>query len=93
MTIEELADILGVDLIIRRYANQNNRYIAQFERTEVKQCKTDKILNSEYGSAKTPQEAIEDYAKRICGKWLIINAYGENRKEFGVPITLVIETR
>lgn len=88
MTIEELADILGVNLVIRRYANQNNRYTAEFERTEIKIQKESVFFYGEHGTGKTPQEAISDYAKKIRGKWLVINAYSNNRKEFGVPRTL-----
>jgi len=92
MTIEELADILAVDLQIRRYANQLNRYTASFERTGVKESKSDRILSSTHGNGKTPQEAISDYTKKICGKWLVVNAYSDNRIEFGVPETLAVGT-
>ena len=89
MTIEELADVINVDLIIRRYANQTNRYIAEFEHTEIKNSKDDRILAGIYGNSTSPAKAIQDYIENITGKWLVIDAGSkDNRREFGVPATL-----
>ena len=90
MNIYELADIIGCDILIRRYANQNNRFVADFEHCGVKENKHDNILSSSYGEGKTASEALENYAKKIKGKWLVINAGTENRKEIGVPETITI---
>jgi len=85
MTLEEFADIIGVDLTITRYANQENRYTASFQDAEVKESRYSGILGSEYGNDKTPALAMSDYADKISNKWLVLNAYSDNRKEFGVP--------
>ncbi len=86
MTLEELGDIAGVNLIITRYANQENRYTADFEHTEIKENQDSGILRSTYGNGKTPKCAMSDYAGKISNKWLVINAYSDNRKEFGIPL-------
>ena len=85
MTLEEFSDILGVNLEITRYANQENRYTASFEHTEVKESRNSGILCSSYGDGNTPECAMNDYAGKISNKWLVLNAYTDNRKEFGVP--------
>ena len=91
MNIEEFADILGVNLIITRYANQGGRYTAKFDGVEVKRDKHDVILCGLYGKSKSSHEAVADYVENIRGKWLVINAYQkEKRREFGVPDTLTV---
>ena len=91
MTIYELADMLGSDLIIRRYANQKNRFTASFEHAETKPSESSSCLTSEYGNSHISAEnAISDYVNSIRGKWLVINAMLDSRKEFGVPESLTI---
>ncbi len=87
MTIEEFADIIGTDLIIRRYSNQDNRYMAQFEDAETKENENDPYLTGGYGNGNSAGFAIRDYVEKIRGKLLVINAYGK-RREFRVPKTL-----
>jgi len=82
MNIEEYADALNVDLIIRRYCNQDNRYMAEFENAEIKEGN---CPNGIYGSGKTAAEAIVDYVEQIKGKRIIFNAGHENRREYNVP--------
>lgn len=82
MNIYELADIFNVQLIITRYANQKNRFSAQFERCETKDgC----CLRGEYGSGKSAIEAINDYSNLIAGKTLVFNAMTDKRREFVAP--------
>jgi len=85
MTIEEYADILNVDLIIRRYCNQDNRYMAKIENAEVMQ---DGCLIGMYGNGKTAFDAINDYVKQIRGKRIAIDSYTPKRGEFDVPKNL-----
>jgi hypothetical protein len=89
MNIEELSDLMGEDLVIRRYAGQNNRYMAHFEHSDTKDDSDDPGLCGSYGNGKSPDEAIEDYVKKIRGKLLIINAWGENRREYYIPPILI----
>jgi hypothetical protein len=86
VTIEEFADFIGADLIIRRYANQNNRYTARFENLEVKHNQDDTILSSAHGNGSTPEMAIKEYIYEIKGMWAVLNAGRSSRKEFGIPL-------
>lgn len=88
MTIEELGDVLGVDLVIKRRPDQGRRYTAAFFRVEVKENSSSSILAGEYGTGRTPNEAINDYIDKIRGKLLVFNALSSNRKEISVPQTL-----
>ena len=90
MTLTEFADILGVDIEITRFANQNERWIARFKRVETKVHRSDSVMTGTYGNADSPYSAMEDYVQKIRGKWLVIDAMGENRREFGVPGNLTI---
>ena len=76
------ADIIDKEIIIIRYANQNNRFSACFENSEIKEGN---ILSSVYGNGNSPESAILDYIPKISGKKLVFDAYGSCRKEFVVP--------
>ena len=82
MNIYELADVLNVKLIVTRYANQNDRFSAMFERCETKDggC-----LCSEYGNGKTATEAINKYSDSIAGKTLVFDAMTDKMREFVAP--------
>ncbi len=82
MNINELADLLGVDLIVRRYPNQHERWTASFEKCETKDGG---MLASEYGNGTSPELAIKNYCELISGKVLVFNAMSENRREFNCP--------
>jgi hypothetical protein len=63
--------------------NSDNRFYAQFKHAEV----ADRgFLCGVYGDGRTVHLAIADYAEKISGKRLVINAYGPHRKEINVPI-------
>lgn len=88
MTLAEYADIIRCDIIITRYHNQNDRYTVQFEGSEIKEGE---FLSGIYGNADTIAGAIEDYVDKIKGKLLVIGAYTESRREYGVPNTLTAQ--
>lgn len=91
LDIFDFADIICVDIKITRYANQNNRWTAKFERTEIRD---NGVLRGVYGNGTSPRTAIEDYIKKIKGKLLVANAMSKtHRKEFGVPDNLYIEDK
>ena len=91
MTIEEFGDIINCDLVIRRYSNQNNRYMCQFEHSETKESEHSAILEGTYGNGYSISNAISDYVERIRGRFIVLNAYDkEKRKVYGVPETLTI---
>ena len=85
MNIYEFADVIDKEIIIRRYSNQNSRFMASFEGAETKENKSSCILSGTYGDGKNPNEAINNYAKKIQGRILIFNAVGDKRQEYVVP--------
>lgn len=89
MTIEELGDLVQEELIVKRYPQQDNRWMCRFAHSEAKLSKSDIFARGFYGDGKSPEEAIQDYIEQIRGKILLFR--GLDRKErstFGVPNTL-----
>jgi len=78
-------DTIDSNLELRRYANQKGRWIAKIEDAELKEGI---MLIGDYGTGKSPEQAIEDYVKKIKGKLIVINAMTDERKEFKVPESL-----
>jgi len=85
MNIYEFADVIDKEIVIRRYSNQNNRFMAKFEHSETKKNKSDCILSGSYGNGNSPEEALSNYMKEIQGKVLIFNAMSDKRQEYVVP--------
>jgi hypothetical protein len=65
MKIQELADLLGTQLIILYYPNQDNRWCCHLDGVDIV---NDGCLISAWGNGKTPDEAIENYSGRITGE-------------------------
>ena len=86
MTIEELADQHNLTMIVTErelYRECSvHRWYAYFEDAETKDGP---MLIDTYGDGGTPEEAIADYARRISGKLLVINAHQKSRREIQVP--------
>ena len=86
MNLNDYCDAINVELIVRRYPYQNNRWTATFKDCEVK---SQGCLESTYGTGTTPAEAIEDYLILIWKKTIVFDAPSIGRREFVVPsITL-----
>jgi len=86
--IFQIADLIGEDIRIFRYANQDGRFSASFEGGEIK---SDGVLISSYGDGKSPMEAIFNYCSKIAGKTIVFNSYSkERRKEFRMPEVLTV---
>lgn len=82
MTIEEFADVIGQELVVRYYPNQNTRWSCSFALGYIYDgCG---YLGA-FENGKTPEEAIEKYARRIAGTTIVFHAGIEDRAEFGVP--------
>jgi hypothetical protein len=65
MKIQELADLLGTQLIVVYYPNQDNRWCCHLDGVDI----ADGVcLISAWENGKTPEEAIENYLVRIAGK-------------------------
>lgn len=85
MNIQEYADAINVEIQITRHVNKNNRWTAKFVGCEVM---TNECLRGEYGTGMTPNVALLNYAEKIAGKRIALNASRDNRMEFNVPKTL-----
>lgn len=85
MKLSEYCDAINMQINVRRYSNQNERWVAGFEHCEIKEggC-----LTSSYGSGHSCDGAIEDYIRKISGKRIVLNAYSDLRREFTVPMGL-----
>jgi hypothetical protein len=78
-------DSIDCDLELRRYANQNGRWLAQIEHADIKEgC----ILSGSFGTGSNPEQAIDDYVQQIRGKLLVIDATSDKRREIRVPDSL-----
>jgi hypothetical protein len=84
MTIEELADVLGVEIKIH-YSPVNHKWMAKLERAEIK---GNGVLIGECGYGKTPRQALAQYAEKIQGKTVVFDAYTNDRRESSIPATL-----
>ena len=88
-TLVDLAERYGLNLLLRRYADQDNRWTASFEHCETKESLHSSVLASTYGSGKSPREALNDYAKQIAGKYLVGWALSPTmRREHRMPETI-----
>ena len=87
-----IADLIGADLIVRRYANQKSRWMVTFEHGDTKDSVDDPLLTGTTGNGTTPFDALRDYAERIAGKILVLNGGDEKRRrEFAMPLALTVE--
>jgi hypothetical protein len=64
------------------WKDDSSRWHAAFKGAEVK---GDGVLIGEYGGGPTPEGAIADYASKLPGKTLVIDAYTDRRREILVP--------
>lgn len=65
MNIFDYADRMDLDIVVRRYSRQNNRWMCLFDGVEV--CQNGGMLLGAAGNGISPEAAITDYIKRISG--------------------------
>jgi len=89
MLLEEFADKHGLTMEVRERrldgeARTRNlaRWVASFQRCEVK---GEGVLIGSYGNGNTPEEAIADYASKIRGEVLVVDAMTGSRREIPCP--------
>jgi hypothetical protein len=84
MTITAFAELHDLTMTVgeRDYPGLP-RYWARFKHSETRLRGV--ILESTHGNGQTPAEAVDDYAHKISGKLLVVNAYQVNRREIQVP--------
>lgn len=85
INILDFADIINIKLIVERHPNQNGRWTASFENSEIKNSEQDICLRSIYGDAISPELAIMNYSNEISGKILVINSMTDKRKDLNIP--------
>jgi len=87
MRLEQFADIIGVNLEITYYANQDGRFCTQLANTAVREGAVNRYT---FGNGKTYEESAREYAREIQGTTIVVDAYSESRrKEYNVPKDLV----
>ena len=86
-TLEDFADANGLIMDVHERAlfpiGSSKRFYAHFRHAETRSG--ERFLSSDSGDGRTPEEAIEDYAPKISGKKLVIDAMNERRREIDVP--------
>jgi len=90
VNIQEYADVLNLELTLTRYANQNNRWMAKFERTDTKRDAEDCLLTGTYGNGVDPESAIGDYVDKIRGKILVHHGNSDKEQRWLVPMSLTL---
>lgn len=85
MTLEELADLMPIEIKVR-YNPGNHKWMADLDGAEIK---GNGVLCGACGYGVTPYEALRDYVEKIKGKILVFDAYSDQRRECGVPETVV----
>ncbi len=87
MTLDELSYIVGENLEIHTKISSDGKAIF-YVRLPHAEIKGDGFLTSATGSGTTLAKAKKDYCKEIAGKRLVLNAMGEDRREYNIPATL-----
>lgn len=85
-TIEKFADKHGLVMEVherKRPLGDLARFYAHFKGVEVK--KQPCFLLGEFGNGSTPKNAIADYADKISGELLVVDAMAPDRREILVP--------
>jgi hypothetical protein len=80
MIIQLFAEKHDLTMIIHRYGP--SRVTAQFQGVEVKQGD---ILTTCYGDARSEGAAIAEYARKISGHMLVIDAMAPHRRQIQAP--------
>lgn len=91
MELEEFADKHGLVMEIHERTpsdmgqrwTENDRYYAHFKDCEIKDGP---MLRGEFGDGSTPQVAMNNYARSISNKLLVIDACKNSRREIWAPL-------
>lgn len=89
-TLEEFADRNGLTMVIRERTphglgerwHAGVRFYASFEHAEVSDGH---VLISTFGNGATPEEAMENYAREISARRLVLDARTPGRRAIDVP--------
>ena len=84
-TLEDFADKHNLEMdVFERKANNLPKFYAHFRHVETRE-KGFSVGVGAYGDGETPKQAIKNYAKRISGHVLIVNAFSNKRQEIQAP--------
>lgn len=85
MNIYDYADALNLELVIRRYPNQESRFTASFADCDTKTSADSGVLKGTYGNGTSPGAAIRKYAAAISGRILVVNGNAATERRYRVP--------
>ena len=87
VTLEEFCDRYKLVMEVHeRSSPRLPRFYATIRGAEFKE--REHFLTGLFGDGDTPQEAIDDYAKEISGKVMVLDAMFSSRREIQVPTLL-----
>lgn len=94
MRIEEFADKHDLKMEIgerQQYlcGNDEMRFWARFKGVEAKDYESSCILSGEHGNGRTPEAAINNYATKITGKLLVVDAKTDGERKIWVDCDLL----
>lgn len=82
MTITEYATVLNLHITIR-WSWHSDQWTASFDHVETMR---DGMLESDTGRGPTPWAALQNYAEKLCGKRIAVDAMNPtDRREYDVP--------
>ena len=83
MNIKDFFTAINVDLEVKPHPDGGFTAHGQY-------CETleGAMLRSEWGTGSTRKKALDNYARLISGKRLVVNAMGPARREYNVPSLL-----
>jgi len=83
MKLTDWLDALNLELEIKRFPNQQERWIVNVPHSEIK---GDGVLIGTYGDANSTRGAVCNYIKKIQSQVLVLNAgSSKTRREYTVP--------
>lgn len=90
MTLLELSDMTGADLILTYRSGRGTEWICSLRRAQVKEYSQDTFITETCGIGTTPEAAMADYANKLKNRWrwLVIDAEIGERRDFSVPDSL-----
>lgn len=87
MTIDKLAEIAGVKILIER-DSKRDEFKFRMQGVEIKTHNSRSVMCRPSGVGRTLRQAVDRYIGDIRGHWMVINAAQTDRREFGVPHNL-----
>jgi len=90
MNITEYADVINVNIHLTYHHNQDSRWSASFEDTEILN-RVGCLQIQDHGAGPSPEAALQNYIDLITGKFIVIDVMNkEQRREFKAPMSIEI---